>query len=102
MGVILSIVFADELLDDDSEDDDDDDCDCYTEKGLRTAQGMAGLTCVVTASLTWYFIRSGRYAKFHNNTNAQTSSVHPVEEKDEPAAAEKGDIEEEAPETPKE
>lgn len=78
VGSILSIVFIDEFYDDDECEDDDgtsDDDGFCTKYRLQACQAVACLFCVATIGLTWFFLRSGRYEKFHA---AAQASVHPA------------------------
>ena len=63
IGCILTLIFTDQLVD---EDDDDDDCGC-TEQEVYLGNSFALAACLVTAALTLRFVRSDRYATMHEN-----------------------------------
>lgn len=82
VGSILSIIFIDEFYDDDecvNDDGTSDDDGFCTKYRLQILQGVAGLFCIATAGLTWFFLQSGRYDKARENQGRE-ASVHPVEE----------------------
>jgi hypothetical protein len=83
IGCLLSIIFIDGFYEDDecinSDDGTSKDSGFCTKHRLQACQAVALVFCLATIALTYYFLSSGRYAKFQQ-INMPRESVHPVSE----------------------